>query len=78
GWQVSEYLQAWYEAAAGMSDASLVARHEQPFDASYPPVIDVVHALLRATPAVRLGWTARVTGITQACGDWAVDQLQVQ
>ena len=78
GWQVAEYLQAWYEAAAGMSDASLAARHERPFDPSYPPVMDVVQKLSRATPDSRLAWTARVTGITQACGDWAVDQLQVR
>jgi len=78
GWQVAEYLQAWYEAAAGMPDASLAARHEQPFDPSYPPVMDVVQKLSRATLDSRLAWTTRVTGITQACGDWAVDQLQVR
>ncbi len=78
GWQVSEYLQAWYEAAAGMSDPGLAVRHGQPFDPSYPPVVDVVHQLSRAAPGSRQAWLARVTDITQACGPWEPDQLQVR
>ncbi|MEO8247376.1 MAG: hypothetical protein ABI622_09695 [Chloroflexota bacterium] len=74
---VLEYLQAWYAAAGGMSQANLQEEYGYEQGPPYPEVLDVVADLQAATPAVRREWMSRAARLSQICEGLPVDQIAV-
>jgi len=74
---VLEYLQAWYTAAGGMSDAKLEDEFGFTQGEPYPEVLDVVADLEAATPEVRREWADRAARLSQICEGLPIDQIAV-
>ena len=74
---VLEYLQSWYAAAGGMSEAALDEQYGYEQGAPYPDVLDVVADLQAATPGVRQEWTDRASRLSQLCEGLPIDQIAV-
>lgn len=71
------YLDAWYAAAGGMSQAKLETEYGSPWGEPYPEVLDVVADLEAATQAVRREWVARAERLSQICEGLPIDQIAV-
>jgi hypothetical protein len=73
-----DYLQAWYDAAGGMSpnalDDAWAGRWGEP---DYPAVLPLVAELQAASPESRRAWIARATTASQQCDLWRGDLIAV-
>lgn len=74
---VLEYLQAWYAAAGGMSEATLDEQFGYTQGEPYPDVLEVVGDLEAATPVLRREWADRAARLSQICEGLPVDQIAV-
>ncbi|MEX2136989.1 MAG: hypothetical protein WEB29_08605 [Chloroflexota bacterium] len=74
---VLDYLQAWYAAAGGMSQAGLEDQYGYTQGPPYPEVLAVVVDLEAATPEVRREWMARAERLSQMCEGLPIDQIAV-
>lgn len=72
-----EYLEAWYAAAGGMTPGALRERYGYSMGDPYPEILTVVAQLQAATPDIRQAWMSRAKELTQACGDWPIDLINV-
>jgi hypothetical protein len=74
-----EYLQAWYEAAGGLSAAVWDRSWGGAFgDPNYPALPDIVTQLKAASPQARRAWVARVETATKQCDTWDPTLIAVQ
>lgn len=73
-----EYLQAWYDAAGGMSQSTLEASWNSDFGPDYPNPLDLVTQLKAVNLQAREDWVARAQQATQQCGTWDPSLVAVQ
>lgn len=65
------YLEAWYEASGGMSEAALrVAYGDAVSEPDYPAPLDVVAELRHVGPDARRDWVERAERASQQCDSW--------
>jgi hypothetical protein len=65
------YLQAWYEASGGMTEAALQASYGGALsEPDYPAPLDVVAQLWHVGPEARRDWIKRTERATQQCDSW--------
>jgi hypothetical protein len=73
-----DYLQAWYDAAGGMSPAALTRNWAGLWDEpDYPAVLTVVAQLQAAPPESRRAWVLRAETASQDCDVWRSDLIAV-
>jgi hypothetical protein len=71
-----QYLEAWYSAAAGMSEAQLRERYDYPAE-PYDEVLAVVEQLAAGDHEVRRDWRSRAEAVSQMCDDWPAELISV-
>jgi len=73
------YLQAWYDAAGGMSQSALEREWGEMLDEpNYPAPLKLVDQLEHATPAQQADWISRTETASQQCDTWDPGLIAVQ